>query len=153
MEVFQVQTVLKEPAAGSPGKRCCFKKSSEQPLAKKRRLEIRLKRSSFDPEEFALYKKYQIKVHDDAPDHVSEGSYRRFLVNTPLVFVPPTDDGTVPPCGFGSFHQQYVIDGRLVAVGVIDILPRCLSSKYLFWDPDFAFLSLDVCQVNICFLQ
>ena len=149
----QVQTVSKEPAAGSPSKRCCFKKSSELPLAKKRRLEIRLKRSSFDPEEFALYKKYQIKVHDDAPDHVSEGSYRRFLVNTPLVFVSPTDDGTVPPCGFGSFHQQYVIDGRLVAVGVIDILPRCLSSKYLFWDPDFAFLSLDVCQVNICFLQ
>ncbi|GMY33329.1 arginyl-tRNA--protein transferase 2-like [Fagus crenata] len=138
----QVQTVSKEPAAGSPSKRCCFKKSSEQPLAKKRRLEIRLKRSSFDPEEFALYKKYQIKVHDDAPDHVSESSYRRFLVDTPLVFVPPTDDGSVPPCGFGSFHQQYVIDGRLVAVGVIDILPRCLSSKYLFWDPDFAFLSL-----------
>ncbi|GMY08203.1 arginyl-tRNA--protein transferase 2-like [Fagus crenata] len=138
----QVQTVSKEPAAGSPSKRCCFKKSSEQPLAKKGRLEIRLKRSSFDPEEFALYKKYQIKVHDDAPDHVSEISYRRFLVDTPLVFVPPTNDGSVPPCGFGSFHQQYVIDGRLVAVGVIDILPRCLSSKYLFWDPDFAFLSL-----------
>jgi len=25
---------------------------------------------------------------------------------------------------------------------VIDILPKCLSSKYLFWDPDLAFLSL-----------
>ncbi len=25
--------------------------------------------------------------------------------------------------------------GRLVAVGVVDVLPRCLSSKYLFWDP------------------
>lgn len=30
----------------------------------------------------------------------------------------------------------------LVAVGVIDVLPRCLSSKYFFWDPDLAHLSL-----------
>ena len=116
--------------------------SPVHPQGKRRRLEIRLKRSGFDPEEFALYRRYQIKVHNDAPDHVSEISYRRFLVDTPLVPVQPSGDSRVPPCGFGSFHQQYVIDGRLVAVGVIDILPKCLSSKYLFWDPDFAFLSL-----------
>ena len=30
----------------------------------------------------------------------------------------------------------------LVAVGVVDILPSCLSSKYFFWDPDLAHLSL-----------
>ncbi|XP_054798593.1 arginyl-tRNA--protein transferase 2 isoform X2 [Prosopis cineraria] len=109
---------------------------------KSRRLELRLKRSNFDPEEFALYRRYQLKVHNDKPDHVTESSYRRFLVDTPLSYVASFGDGTVPPCGFGSFHQQYLIDGRLVAVGVIDILPKCLSSKYLFWDPDFAFLSL-----------
>ncbi|TKY47530.1 Arginyl-tRNA--protein transferase 1 [Spatholobus suberectus] len=109
---------------------------------KKRKLEIRLNRSSFDQEEFALYRKYQLKVHDDKPHSVTESSYRRFLVDTPLLQVSPTGDSTVPPCGFGSFHQQYLIDGQLVAVGVIDILPHCLSSKYLFWDPDFAFLSL-----------
>lgn len=110
--------------------------------SQRKRLEIRLKRSSFIAEEYALYRKYQIKVHNDTPEHVSESSYKRFLVDTPLIPVPPADDGTVPPCGFGSFHQQYVIDGHLVAVGVVDILPKCLSSKYLFWDPDFAFLSL-----------
>ncbi|KAF2319055.1 hypothetical protein GH714_012997 [Hevea brasiliensis] len=87
-------------------------------------------------------KRYQMTVHNDTPDHVTEISYRRFLVDTPLVPVPPSGDGRVPPCGFGSFHQQYVVDGKLIAVGVIDILPKCLSSKYLFWDPDFAFLSL-----------
>ncbi|XP_031373291.1 arginyl-tRNA--protein transferase 2 isoform X2 [Punica granatum] len=109
---------------------------------KKRKLEIHLERSSFDPEEYDLYRRYQIKVHNDPPGKVSESSYKRFLVDTPLVFVPSTGDSTVPPCGFGSFHQRYIIDGRLVAVGVIDILPKCLSSKYLFWDPDLAFLSL-----------
>jgi arginyl-tRNA--protein-N-Asp/Glu arginylyltransferase len=37
---------------------------------------------------------------------------------------------------------QYRLDGRLVCVGVIDILPKCLSSVYLYYDPDFKFLSL-----------
>jgi hypothetical protein len=30
--------------------------------------------------------------------------------------------------GYGSFHQHYRIDGKLVAVGVVDILPHCLVS-------------------------
>ncbi|KAF9676920.1 hypothetical protein SADUNF_Sadunf08G0053500 [Salix dunnii] len=123
-------------------KGCSLRNSSVHPQGKRQRLEIHLKRSSFDPEEFALYRRYQINVHNDTPDDVSESSYRMFLVDTPLLPVQPSGDDRVPPCGFGSFHQQYVIDGHLVAVGVIDILPKCLSSKYFFWDPDFAFLSL-----------
>ncbi|XP_014495816.1 arginyl-tRNA--protein transferase 1 [Vigna radiata var. radiata] len=115
---------------------------SQHCQVKRRKLEIRLNRSSFDPEEFALYRRYQLKVHNDKPQNVTENSYRMFLVDSPLLQVFPNGDSTVPPCGFGSFHQQYLIDGQLVAVGVIDILPKCLSSKYLFWDPDFAFLSL-----------
>ena len=47
-----------------------------------------------------------------------------------------------PPRGFGSFHHQYRVDGRLVAVGVVDVLPKCLSSKYFFWEPSFAWASL-----------
>ncbi|KAM1020227.1 hypothetical protein ACFX13_042228 [Malus domestica] len=137
----QTVSVAKGSAARSESKECSVKNISQYTPVKRRRLEIHLKRSSFDSEEYALYRRYQIAVHNDTPEHVTESSYRRFLVDTPLNYVPPKGDGTVPPCGFGSFHQQYVIDGKLIAVGVIDILPRCLSSKYLFWDPDFAFLS------------
>lgn len=115
---------------------------SENHHARKRKLEIHLKRSSFDPEEHELYKRYQLKVHNDKPGHVEESSYRRFLVDSPLIYVQSSGDEKVPPCGFGSFHQQYRVDGRLIAVGVVDILPKCLSSVYLFWDPDYAFLSL-----------
>ncbi|KFK38514.1 hypothetical protein AALP_AA3G123000 [Arabis alpina] len=121
------------------------KSSSNNLQVRKRKLEIHLKRSSFDPEEYELYKRYQLRVHNDKPESISETSYKRFLVDTPLIEVPPSgydDEKKVPPCGFGSFHQQYRVDDRLIAVGVIDILPKCLSSKYLFWDPDFASLSL-----------
>ncbi|XP_071734410.1 arginyl-tRNA--protein transferase 1-like [Rutidosis leptorrhynchoides] len=118
------------------------KTSSSNYHPEKRSLEIRLKRSCFDREEYALYRRYQIKVHNDTPDHVTESSYKRFLIDSPLIYIPSSGDVNAPSCGFGSFHQQYLIDGKLVAVGVIDILPKCLSSKYLFWDPDLAFLSL-----------
>lgn len=29
------------------------------------------------------------------------------------------------------------VDGKLVAVGVLDILPSCVSSVYVFYDPDY----------------
>ncbi|MCL7041205.1 hypothetical protein MKW94_022922 [Papaver nudicaule] len=124
------------------GKQCSMMESTNSPQQKKRRLEMRLKRSSFDPEEFDLFRRYQIKVHNDKPEEANESLYTSFLVDTPIVFTPPSGNSSVPPCGFGSFHQQYLIDGRLVAVGVVDILPECVSSNYFFWDPDFAFLSL-----------
>ncbi|XP_027162606.1 arginyl-tRNA--protein transferase 2 isoform X1 [Coffea eugenioides] len=141
-DIVKSGTMWKQLPAESGRKHSCLNKIFVTSQGKRRQLEIRLRRSSYDPEEYSLYRKYQLRVHNDTPDQVSEFSYRRFLVDTPLIFVPPTGDGTVPPCGFGSFHQQYLIDGQLVAVGVIDILPKCLSSKYLFWDPDLAFLSL-----------
>ncbi|KAF8779354.1 hypothetical protein HU200_002619 [Digitaria exilis] len=125
----------------SRSKQSSVNKVSMKHPQKRKSLEIRMSTSHFDPEEFALYRRYQTKVHKEKT--VTESSYRRFLVDTPIVFVPPkSGDNTVPPCGYGSFHQQYRIDGKLVAVGVVDILPKCLSSKYLFWDPDLAFLSL-----------
>ncbi|KAH7404353.1 hypothetical protein KP509_15G021900 [Ceratopteris richardii] len=111
--------------------------------AVKHKLEIHTKDSVFDPEEFSLYKKYQVAIHNENPEDITERSFRRFLVDTPLTFTPfesMTESGSFP--GFGSFHQQYLIDGQLVAVSVIDVLPSCLSSTYFFWDPDFAFLSL-----------
>lgn len=40
------------------------------------------------------------------------------------------------------FHSLAWHAGELVAVGVVDVLPRCLSSAYLFWDPDWASLGL-----------
>ncbi|KAF8006275.1 hypothetical protein BT93_K0537 [Corymbia citriodora subsp. variegata] len=138
----QEKSLSKESLTRSGNKRRCMVRCCNCCTGQRRKLEILLKRSTFEREEYKLYRRYQLEVHNDDPYHVTESSYRRFLVDTPLVFVPSNGDGSVPPCGFGSFHQSYFIDGRLVAVGVVDILPKCLSSQYLFWDPDFAFLSL-----------
>merc|ERR1719433_923289 len=85
---------------------------------------------------YQVYKKYQMAIHHDSPSDCSLSQFKRFLCNSSLV----ADDPNLT--GGGAFHQQYIIDGRIVAVGVIDILPHCVSSVYLYYDPDFAFLSL-----------
>ena len=37
----------------------------------------------------------------------------------------------------GCFHMKYEYENRLIAVGVIDIVPDGLSSVYFFYDPEF----------------
>eukprot|EP00873_Tetraselmis_striata_P022516 jgi/Tetstr1/442780/TSEL_030865.t2 len=76
---------------------------------------------------------------------VRPSSYRRFLVDNPFPRRPAEGSSSgegAPPCGYGAFHLQYRLDGRLIAVSVVDVLPGCLSSKYFIWDPDMAELSL-----------
>jgi arginyl-tRNA---protein transferase len=51
---------------------------------------------------------------------------------------------------YGSYHQLYRLDRRLVAVGVVDILPSGLSSVYLFYDPDEKILSLGKYRTYSC---
>lgn len=54
---------------------------------------------------------------------------------TPLFQILPSDVD-VP---YGSYHQHYLINDKvLIAVGVVDVLPYCLSSVYSVYDPDLS---------------
>ncbi|XP_034292256.1 arginyl-tRNA--protein transferase 1 isoform X3 [Pantherophis guttatus] len=75
------------------------------------------------------------------PEALHQIEFTRFLCDSPLE-AEHLPNG--PDCGYGSFHQQYWLEGKLLAVGVIDILPKCVSSVYLYYDPDFSSLSLGV---------
>jgi len=102
------------------------------------KLELRLVRSATASKEFiesrdesfALYKRYQIAIHKDEPRDVNMRQWEGFLVESPLQ--EEYNDKGSWSAGYGSFHQQYLLDGKLIAVGVLDILPRCLSSVYLY---------------------
>ncbi|XP_064536021.1 arginyl-tRNA--protein transferase 1 isoform X1 [Drosophila montana] len=87
----------------------------------------------------ALYRKYQLVIHNDNPARLTLASMQRFLVKSPLKHQTTED---APDMGYGSFHHQYWLDGKLIAVGVIDILPGSVSSVYFFYDPEYSFLSL-----------
>lgn len=41
------------------------------------------------------------------------------------------------PQTYGSYHQLYRVDGQLVAVAVLDILPSCVSSVYFMYDKNW----------------
>jgi Arginine-tRNA-protein transferase, C terminus len=84
---------------------------------------------------------------------VSTRQFVRFLVDSPL---PAPTTGQHPANGisplqsaggggvaadeaadqaaYGTFHMQYWLGSALIAVSVVDVLPKCLSSVYMFWD-------------------
>jgi len=107
------------------------------------RFETILEPSSYTPEKFALYKKYQEEIHHDLRN--SPSAFRRFLVDSPLMAEPIPYDSPPPshlPLEYGSYHQLYKLDDELIAMSVIDILPNCVSSVYFMYDKDWERFSL-----------
>ena len=135
----------KKPDAERNDKKSIYNSmQKKKPARKFKMVMLRSSDPSIIDSEFSLFRKYQIEHHGDDPSTITPASFYRFLCETP--FAAHSNAGTNyndgPPCGFGCFHQQYWVDSDLVAVGVVDVLPRSLSSKYMFWDPAYAQLSL-----------
>ncbi|CAH1129279.1 unnamed protein product [Ceutorhynchus assimilis] len=137
-----------EPTSHSNNQKSLSQFLEEIPANSKHKLKLKLiltSTSSAEWEqvkdiEFNLYSKYQTIVHNNSPGSVTMSGFTRFLVTSPLKS-KPFPNGIEGP-GYGSFHQQYWLDDKLIAVGVIDILPGCVSSVYFFYDPDYRDLSL-----------
>ena len=87
-------------------------------------------RATFE-ESYMVYRNYQQQIHGDPPSECDMRTFAMFLCDSPLL--PREENGVV----LGAFHQQYLVDGRIVAVGVVDILPSCLSSVYFYYCPNF----------------
>lgn len=121
------------------------------------RFRTRYEPAVFSKEKFELYKKYQVRVHNDNPKTVSESSFNRFLCQSP--FTETELEGTPEQwlalnswtknwphhekCHrLGPTHECYYLDEKLIAISVLDFLPSGLSSVYFIWDPDYAHLSL-----------
>jgi arginine-tRNA-protein transferase len=105
--------------------------------------EVTLEPSSYSDEKFALFRSYEANIHKK-PNKKS-GSFKRFLVESPLQMEPIPYPSAPPahlPSYYGSYHQLYRLDGRLVAMGVIDILPSCISSVYFMWEKEYEKFSL-----------
>lgn len=88
---------------------------------------VTLEPDNFTEEKYNLFAQYQKQVHHEPPSKISKRGFTNFLCNSPL---PRTEvDGR----HLGSFHQCYRIDGELVAIGVIDLLPHCASGVYFIY--------------------
>jgi arginine-tRNA-protein transferase len=71
---------------------------------------------------------YQMTVHKEPKSRWSHQSFTRFLCSGLNRKVIRTNDKSQK---LGSYHQCYRLDGKLIAVGVLDLLPHAVSSVYL----------------------
>lgn len=104
----------------------------QKPPEAAHKLVVTLEHDDFTEEKFAIYENYQRVVHKDSPSEISKSGFKRFLCSSPL-----RRETMVVPDGrerrLGSYHQCYRLDGKLVAIGVLDLLPECVSSVYFLY--------------------
>ena len=107
------------------------------------------------PDRHEVYKKYQKLIHKDKESDLKESRYNDawgesnlYSSHIPIPY-PPNFFQTTPhpniyPKKYGTYNFIHKIDGKIIAIGVWDILPTSLSSVYLYYDTDYSFLDLGV---------
>ena len=93
---------------------------------------ITLEEDTFTEEKYQVFENYQRLVHQEPPSKISPKGFKRFLCSSPV-----RRETIVGADGrerqLGSFHQCYRLDGKLVAIGVLDLLPDCVSAVYFLY--------------------
>ena len=89
-------------------------------------LEVVRKPSYFNPEAFELYQTYHVNRFNEKPK--SEHGYVDHVVNSPIHL----SDGR--QITLGTFHDEYRFNGKLVAVSVLDLVPKGMVGIYTWYD-------------------
>lgn len=92
------------------------------------RFEITLESDSFSKEKCNVFRLYQMSVHKEPASKCGDKSFERFLCSGLSQKIIKTKGVTRR---MGSYHQCYRLDGKLIAVAVLDLLPQAVSSVYL----------------------
>ncbi|KAI5206338.1 arginine-tRNA-protein transferase 1 [Aureobasidium subglaciale] len=106
-----------------------------KPVDSAHRFEVTLEPDDCTEEKFQLYKNYQVHVHHDEPEELTKKGFERFLCKSPIARRTVKKEGKEQH--LGSFHQCYRLDGRLIAIGVLDLLPHAVSGVYFIYHQDF----------------
>lgn len=122
-------------------------------------------------DEYEVISKYQQAIHNEGPEEWSLSRFSDFLIKTPLIVeqiknykFSTTDSSNdtlvsnsytdeskyilvkppeLPTC-YGTYHCVYLLDDKLIAVGVLDILTKCVTTVYFFYDPEYKHLNLGI---------
>ena len=92
---------------------------------------VTLEPDNFTEEKYTVFENYQRLIHHEPPHRISKKGFKNFLCDSPLPRSTETIDGRERL--LGSYHQCYRIDGVLVAIGVLDLLPQCVSAVYFLY--------------------
>ncbi|PSR82249.1 arginine-tRNA-protein transferase [Coniella lustricola] len=94
--------------------------------------QVTLESDNFTQEKFDVFENYQRVVHGEDASSISKKGFQRFLCDSPVrPGVHTNSSGR--QIKVGSYHQCYRLDGKLVAVGVLDLLPHAVSAVYFMY--------------------
>lgn len=106
-------------------------RSQRRIAARNRDVSVTRLATGFREESYQLFQRYDRVRHGG--EGFSRSAFRRFLC-----------EPAVP-----GEEVQYRLDGRLIGIGWIDVLPDSLSSVYFAFDPDFGARSLGTFSVLV----
>jgi arginine-tRNA-protein transferase len=91
---------------------------------------VTLESDNYTEEKYSLFENYQRIVHHEPPHQISKSGFKNFLCSSPLQSKQTFHRGERR---LGSYHQCYRLDGQLIAIGVLDLLPECISAVYFMY--------------------
>ncbi|RJE17590.1 hypothetical protein PHISCL_10073 [Aspergillus sclerotialis] len=107
---------------------------TKRPIEPAHKFEVTTEGDSVSQAKFDLFRKYQTAVHKEDLSKWKTKDFTQFLCSG---LKRNSADPASGEKRIGSYHQCYRLDGRLVAVAVLDFVPHGVSSVYIFYDPDF----------------
>ncbi|KAL2360958.1 hypothetical protein RJZ56_006181 [Blastomyces dermatitidis] len=108
---------------------------TKRPIEPAHRFDVNIESDSFSQAKYDLFLKYQMQIHNEPASRWNVHSFKRFLctgINRKVVKEGSKEQR------LGSYHQCYRLDGKLIAVAVLDLLLHAVSSVYLFYDPEYS---------------
>ncbi|KAL2001036.1 hypothetical protein VTN02DRAFT_2328 [Thermoascus thermophilus] len=108
---------------------------TKRPLEPAHKFEVTTDTDSISQAKYELFLKYQTTVHKEPASRWKNADFKRFLCSG-LKRSTVKEDGKEKR--LGSWHQCYRLDGKLIAVAVLDLLPHGVSSVYIYYDPEFS---------------
>lgn len=111
------------------------------------------------PASFDLYKRYQVAVHNDPPDKVTERGFRRFLCDSPLLVSPPSALRPVADesCFTHRYSSRKILSKRLIIqdepipypspLPPSSPLPRQYGSYHLLYKVDARIIGISVIDI------
>ncbi|KAJ5647002.1 arginine-tRNA-protein transferase [Penicillium lividum] len=111
--------------------------ATKRPLEPAHRFEVNIEGDSVSQAKFDLFVKYQTTVHREDVSRWNTKDFKNFLcagIKRSPATVTKSNESEKK---LGSWHQCYRLDGKLIAVAVLDLVPSGVSSVYVFYDPEY----------------
>ena len=97
------------------------------------KFEMTIMKAKMTDDSFDIYKMYCQSVHDKKKE--SSSGFDKFLCQQVLEYKTIRSAKCDKELTFGCFHMNYYLEDELVAVSVVDIVPKGLKSVYFFFHP------------------